>query len=412
MATLSALGDRVRRRLGLGLGSHTVTITYASVADGDTVTVHGVILTCDDSAAAFELAQFKKETDAGAVADNLEDLIDAIFDGTTGVSSSSDSSSIVTITGARSVTTSNATGFAISSSTYQDEPPYTSDIDQFILDGQYDIADKCVDEALMAGGSGLAEKFNLTGDGSATEIALPTNFLRETTVRAEIGSDSALYRLEKVSLAELFIIREGKHNLYKVDSADGATKYYAIADDQVYFSAAPVSGAAMAIVYGIKAPQTNKAGANVWTLTVSDYGNIAAAATITIDKIVLTHKAAATTEFADFKAETSNNATAANIEDLFDNVFSTASGVSISVSAAVATITGAETVTSSDSTRLTVAESTAASCDLPDHLEPLLVDYAVMRVYEQMQRYDMAAALMQFYTQSIMIINQQYGRRR
>ncbi|TET41445.1 MAG: hypothetical protein E3J60_04640 [Dehalococcoidia bacterium] len=411
MATLVTLGDRVRRRLGLGLGSHTVTITYASVADGDTVTVHGIILTCITGSAAVELAQFKKETDATATGDNLEDLIDAIFDSTTGVSSSS-SAGVVTITGSRSVTTDNATGFAISSSTYQDEPPYTSDIDQFLLDGQLDIADKCVDKALMAGDTGLAEKFNLTGDGSATELTLPTNFLRATEVRAEIGSDSALYRLKRMSLAELFTIREGKHSDYKVDSADGATKYYAIADDQVYFSAAPVSGAAMAIIYGIKTPQTNKAGTNVWTLTVSDYSNIAAAATVTIDGIVLTHKASATTEFADFKAETSNNETAANIEDLFDNVFDTASGVSISVSAAIATITGAETVTSSDSTRLTVAESTAASCDLPDHLEPLLVDYAVMRVYEQMQRYDMAVALMQFYTQSIMVINQQYGRRR
>lgn len=311
MATLAALSDRVRRRLGLGLGSHTVTITYASVVTADTVTVHGIVLTCITTAAAYELAQFKKETDGDAVAANLEDLIDAIFDSTTGVSSSS-SGSVVTITGARAVTTSNSTGFAISSATYQDEPPYTSDIDQFLLDGQLDIANKCVDEALLAGDTGLSEKFSLTGTGSSSNINVPSDFLRDRTASAKIGSDSALYRLKKVSIDEMLVIREGKHDLYKVDSTDGATKYYAIYDDQFYFSAPPVSGAGMALIYGIKHPQTTK----------------------------------------------------------------------------------------------------ATECDLPDHLEPLLVDYAVMRVYEQMQRYDMAGALMQFYVQSIMVINQQYGRRR
>jgi len=180
------------------------------------------------------------------------------------------------------------------------------------LDGQLDIADKCVDEALMAGDVGLSEKFSLTGDGSATEIALPTTFLRASGVTAQIDSDSGLYYLKRVSLGEMFEIREGKHDLKKVDSADAATKYYAIADDSVYFSAAPVTGAGKAMIYGIKVPQTTK----------------------------------------------------------------------------------------------------ATECDLPGHLEPLLVDYAVMRVYEQMQRYDMAAALMQFYMNSLMLVNQQYSRRR
>lgn len=311
MATLAQLGDRARRKMNLGLGEHTVTITYASVADGDTVTVHGIILTCITGSAAVELAQFKKETDAAATAANLEDLIDAIFDSTTGVSSSS-SAAVVTITGARSVTTSNSSGFAISSSSYQDEPPYTSDIDQFLLDGQLDIANKCIDEALLAGSTGLSETFSLIGNGVSSNINVPSEFLRDRTVSAKIGNDSALYRLKKVSIDEMLVIREGKHDLYKVDSADGATKYYAIYDDQVYFSAPPVAGADMAFIYGIKRPQEVK----------------------------------------------------------------------------------------------------ATECDLPNHLEPLLVDYAVGKVYEQMQRYDMAGALLQFYMSSIMLINQQYSRRR
>ena len=407
--TLAALSDQVRRRLGLGLGEHTVTITYASVADGDTVTVHGITLTCITGSAAVELAQFKKETNAGAVADNLEDLIDAIFDGTTGVSSSSDSSSIVTITGARSVTTDNSTGFTISSSTYQDEPPYTSDIDQFLLDGQLDLANKCVDEALIAGNTGLSEKFSLIGDGSSTEIDLPDEFLRDRIVRAQIGSDSALYKLIKVSIDELFVIREGKHSYYKVDSADGAQKYYAIYDDQIYFSAAPVGGTIYSVAFAS---------------AVEDD-------TVTVNGVVLTAKDAATTETADFITTGNDAAGAGNLNDIIGNIFGSVSGVTATVTDNDVTISGATSVTTSTNSRLALTTSTAAGagkaivygimhpqttkgteCDLPDHIEPLVVEYAVMKVYEQMQRHDMAAALMQHYMNSIMLINQQYTRRR
>ncbi|KKK95858.1 hypothetical protein LCGC14_2668590, partial [marine sediment metagenome] len=408
MATLAAISDNVRRRLGLGLGDHTVTLTYASIADGDTVTVHGIVLTCITGAAAVELAQFKKEANATATGDNLEDLIDAIFDSTTQISSSS-SAGVVTITGARSVVTDNATGFVISSSSTQDEPPFTSDIDQWIKDGQLWLADMLVDEALMAKGTGstytvtcataleddyvdidgirltardaatgtgvadwistgtdtqdaaalvvaintlfqsitgvsatsasaivtilgattvtsssattlavaattasddgLSKVFSLTGDGSSTELNLPTDYIRSSMVTAQIGSDSDLYRLTRVTLDDLFEIRHDRHDLWKVDSADKAAKYYAFMDDQIYFSAAPVSGGSKAKVYGIKEPQTTK-----------------------------------TTE-----------------------------------------------------------------CDLPAHLEPLLEDYAVIKAYEQKQRYDMAQALLGTLTLSIQVINTRYA---
>ena len=408
MATLAAISDNVRRRLGLGLGDHTVTLTYASIADQDTVTVHGIVLTCITGAAAVELAQFKKETDATATGDNLEDLIDAIFDSTTGVSASS-SSGVVTITGARSVVTSNATGFAISTSTTQDEPPFTSDIDQWIINGQQWLTDMLVDEALMSKGTGstytvtcataleddyvdidgirltardaatgtgvadwistgtdtqdaaalvvaintlfqsitgvsatsssgvvtilgattvssssattlavaattasddgLSKVFSLTGDGTSTEINLPTDYIRSFMVTAQIGSDSGLYRLMPITLDEMFEIRHGRHASWKVDATDKARKYYTFMDDQIYFSAAPVSGAAKVKVYGIKEPQTTK-----------------------------------TTE-----------------------------------------------------------------CDLPAHIEPLLEDYAVMKAYEQKQRFDMAQALMQTLGLTIKTINSRYS---
>ena len=274
------------------------------------MTVHGIVLTCITGSAAVELAQFKKETNASATADNLEDLIDAIFDSTTRVSSSS-SSGVVAITGARSVTTDNSSGFAVSSSTYQDEPPYTSDIDQWVLDGQLWLANMVVDEALSMTDTGLSAVTSFAdSSGTSTEIALPTDFMRDIAITAKIGSDSSLYRLTKVSLAELLDIRDGRSDLLKVDSADKVMKYYALADGKCYFSAAPVTGADKAKVYHIKEPQTTK----------------------------------------------------------------------------------------------------ATECDLPDGLEPLLEDYAVIRAYEQMQRYDMAVALLQSLHTSLTVINTRYRR--
>ena len=407
MATLVEQGDRTRRKLGLGLGEHAITLTYASIADGDTVTVHGIVLTCITGSAAVELAQFKKETDAAATAANLEDLIDAIFDSTTGVSAAS-SAGVVTITGALSVTTSNSAGFAISSSSYQDEPPYTSDIDQWILDGELDVADKLVNEALLAGDSGLSEVFPLTGDGSSTGIALPTNFLRALEVRAKIGSDSALYWLVRVEPEDMLQIREGRHPVHKVNSADKAFKYWTIYDDKVQFSAAPVSGAAMAEIIGIKTPQTTKAGTNVWTITVTD-AQMAANDTITIDGIEMVVKAAATTEVADFIKAGSDNASAQNLDDVIGNIFKSA-GVTVSVATNVVTVTGARSITTSKAAAFAISETTAAQSELPSHLQPLAQDYAVIQVYKQMQRYDMANVAHQMYLANIQAMNARYGQ--
>ena len=404
MATLAAISDNVRRRLGLGLGSHTVTLTYASIADQDTVTIHGIVLTCFTGSAATELAQFKKETDAAATATNLKDVINAIFDGTTGVSATV-SSGVVTVTGARSVTTDNSTGFAISSSTYQDEPPYTSDIQQWDIDGQNMLVDVLNDEALISGNPGVSEKFSLTGDGSATEIDLPSDFVRESSVRAQIGSDSALYSLRKVDLNDLFLIREGRHHRYTVKSADKAQKYYAIHDDQIYFSAAPVGG-------------------TIYTVTLA---SVVEDDTVTVDGIVLTAKDAATTETADFVTTGTDNQDAQNLDDLIGNIFGSVSGVTVAVATNVVTITGGTSVTSSNGTRLAVATSTAAGagkaiiygikipqstlgteCDLPDHLEPLVEEYSMIQAYRQMQRFDLGGSLEQSWLQRIAWINAHY----
>ena len=401
MATLSALGDNARRKMNLGLGSHTVTVTLSSAVADDTITVHGIVLTFK-AVATTEVADFIVETSDAASAANIEDVINAIFDSTTGISAST-SGNVVTITGAKSVTTDNAAAFAITSSTYQDEPPYTSDIDQWILDGQLDVSGKVVNEGLIAGDSGLSEEFDLTGlgsftvtlvsaveddtvtvdgivmvakdaattevadfittgtnnqdaqnlddligvifgsttsvtvsvaanvvtiagaktvvssnatrlavatvsDGSATRIAIPSNLFRPIEVRAKIGSDSDLYWLQKVDVDDMIRIREGTHPLYEVNAADKARKYWSDYDDKIQFSAAPVSGSAMAKIIGIKTPQTVK----------------------------------------------------------------------------------------------TVA------CELPSHLQPFVEDYAVVQAYRQMQRLDLSESLFQAYLSNLNIVNQRY----
>lgn len=92
-----------------------------------------------------------------------------------------------------------------------------------------------------------------------------------------------------------------------------------------------------------------------FTITVSDYSNISVGHAITINGVKFYCVSVALTERAEFIKETSNDATAANIEDV---IYATFSGsVSASVSGAVITITGADSVTTEDSTRLTVAET-------------------------------------------------------
>lgn len=96
-----------------------------------------------------------------------------------------------------------------------------------------------------------------------------------------------------------------------------------------------------------------------FTITVSDYANIAAGHAFTINGVKFYARASATGEEADFVAETTNDATAANIEDVIDATFSMP--VYSSSSSAVVTIYGAESVTSEDATRLTVAETASTT---------------------------------------------------
>ena len=158
-----------------------------------------------------------------------------------------------------------------------------------------------------------------------------------------------------------------------------------------------------AILYFIRKPDEMGGDINVHTVTVATYSDKTDGDQIIIDGIVLEQRAAAT-EKATFVAETSNNATAQNIDDLIGNVFGSVSGVTVSVSSAIVTITGAKTVTVSQttSTFLTVAQSTASMLDVPTEYTDLVIMYAQARALGKLKRQDLRAGVEQD-------ISQMYG---
>lgn len=256
MPTLAQIGDNALRKLGLGVGNHEITLAFASISDLDTITVSGITLICNTGASPiYETAAFKKETDGPATAQNLVDLITSIFDDSTGVSASA-SSSVVTVIGARSVATSNASGFAISQAQRQDEPPLSSDIQQWTLDAQLDVTDKVADSALAAGDSGnMVAEFSVTGaDSALVALDRPTGLLRIIEATAQIASDAQNYRLRKVERGIMLTIREGTNSLFKVETADAAQKFVSLWNDKIQFSDAPVT-ATTPLIIGVKEPQ-------------------------------------------------------------------------------------------------------------------------------------------------------------
>jgi phage tail sheath gpL-like len=101
--------------------SNTVTLTYASIANNDTVTVAGTALTCVTGTPTG--AQFKKVTDGATTAENLAALINANTTLAKVVSATS-SGAVVTVKAVEAgeagnfitLATSNATGFGLGGS--------------------------------------------------------------------------------------------------------------------------------------------------------------------------------------------------------------------------------------------------------------------------------------------------------
>lgn len=100
----------------------TYTLTYASVANNDTVTIAGTVLTCVTGTPSG--AQFKKQTDGPTTATNFAAAVNANATLSKFISASA-SGSVVTLTclvpgtigNTLTIATSNGTGFVVSAAT-------------------------------------------------------------------------------------------------------------------------------------------------------------------------------------------------------------------------------------------------------------------------------------------------------
>ena len=215
----------------------------------------------------------------------------------------------------------------------------------------------------------------LTGNYAATKISQITKFIQNdgSTIYKPVEFERLEYMLGNPSYDEAL--------------------YYAWFGENLHIfvgtSATAPSGDS-GTLYFIRKPDEMGGDTNVWTITVNNYADKTDGDQIIIDGIVLEQRAA-TPEKATFLAETSHNATAQNIDDLIGNVFGSTSGVTVSVNSAVVTVTGAKTVSVSQttSTFLTLAASTASMLDVPTEYVDLPILFAQARALGKLQRQDL-----------------------
>lgn len=207
------------------------------------------------------------------------------------------------------------------------------------------------------------------------------------SVTASAGAVTAVslasnYAATKIAQVTKFVLEDAATvwkpvEFEKLEHMLGETTYdygyhYAIYGEKLFVFVG-VSATALttdsSVLYFIRKPDEMAGDTNVFTVTFAsattdDY--------IDVDGIRFVIKAAVAEDYAYFLAA-SNDAGAANLEDIIDNVFQTVTGVSSSSSSAVVTITGAKTVTSNNATRLAVATSTASMVDVPTEYVDLII---------------------------------------
>ena len=261
MATLIDLATQARRKLGLESGEHTITMLGSSNV-ADTLSVNDVLLQCD-STAAYMSAQFEQSGTPATLANSIVALVNNVFSDDTNISASVTGTGIVTITGARKVevVNENTSGqYVIRSTNTTDEPPFFSDMIEWVKEGQLDIANKVLDEVFTAdSASTMLKRDELNTSSATTQVALPTEFLRplELTFNSTVGSDS-ISRAEKVPYDLLEDIRNGVHSFYKAGTvAPVSDKFYSIYMGKIEISQTVYQHATdgMRLIY-VRKPQT------------------------------------------------------------------------------------------------------------------------------------------------------------
>ena len=186
MATLAQLEDRARRRCNLDSGLHTITCEDPNPTNGDTITIDDTVFTVNSSAGGVvSKAHILSNTTPATQATNIATAINNVF--ASKISASADSA-VVTITGARKISiTQNLVSFTLAQTSSEDEPPLTSDIDQWLLDAQNDIMNKLPIQMFTHNSTSGVENLIVkeTRDGSQlavrTDIPLSGNAASSTT---------------------------------------------------------------------------------------------------------------------------------------------------------------------------------------------------------------------------------------
>lgn len=214
---------------------------------------------------------------------------------------------------------------------------------------------------------GKSETVSVTASaGAVTEVALASNYAatKIAQITKFIQADgSTVYRPVEFAKLEHMLGNTTYDKAY----------FYAIYGENLYVfvgTSATALSSDSSKLYFIRKPDEMAGDTNVFTVTFAsavedDY--------VDVDGIRFTAKDAATTEVADFITTGTDTADGDNFEDVLENVFTSITGVSATSATGVVTITGAKTVTSSNSTRLAVATSTAAMVDVPTEYVDLII---------------------------------------
>lgn len=242
------------------------------------------------------------------------------------------------------------------------------EVNRYLNTGQFDFFNRMGD--LVSKWYGTKQTVPVTAvAGQITEIALTGNYGAEkiSEITKFIQSDGTAFDLFEFE----------KLNRMLLDSNYDYTYGYAWYGESLHVfvgEKATALSTNSSVLHFIRKPDEMGGDNSVWTVTVNDYSDKTDGDQIIIDGVVLEQRAAAT-EKATFVSETSNNATAQNIDDLIGNVFGSTSGVTVSVNGAVVTITGGKSVTVSQttSTFLTLAATTSAMVDVPTEYVDLVV---------------------------------------
>lgn len=259
MATLNTLAQEVKKKLGLTLGVHKILFTTGAVS-GDTITINGIKMT-GHSLAGSNTFVYTHSGSASTLANNFKTAFDNVFiAGEQGMTCSLEALiNTVTITGAGTVVPSNKVGSSVSIEDAEMEPPTQTDILGWLKEGQLDIANKIIDQALISEGSSMiTEDTAIETSGKTLALDdLPSDFLRPIVFRYKTTvAGDVLNRAEKVPYDLLVDIRDRRHPFYLTGkNPEDGNKWYSLFAGNIQLGENTDTAIDASMVY-VKKPQT------------------------------------------------------------------------------------------------------------------------------------------------------------